>query len=275
MSVKCSNCGLVSFDENQDCRRCGASLAYPAPGGWNTQPQNPGSIVDAPPTYGSGPAGNAGAPGWGADPPGFAPPPDGYGNPGYGNAGYGNQGYGGGYGSQAYGGTQGTYAPPYGQQGAFGGYSQFGYAGYAVQHVLADRGTRLAAALIDSATLYIPMFGLFALAISMRSEASILFVIVGLLYALGILVVQIVMLCQRGQSIGKRALGIRIVKMDNGMNGGGVTNVVLRGLVPGLIGLVPYVGPLFSLVNVCFIFAEDKRCLHDHIASTVVVQGDP
>jgi hypothetical protein len=49
--------------------------------------------------------------------------------------------------------------------------------------------------------------------------------------------------------------------------------VILRGFIPGLIGAIPYIGPLFSLVNVLFIFREDYRCVHDHIAGTIVVQA--
>jgi uncharacterized RDD family membrane protein YckC len=250
-------------------------LAPQAPGGWYPEPQNPGSVVDATPSYGGGPAGSAGAQDWGSNAQGWSTPAD-----GYGNAGYGNQGYGGGYGSQAYGGTQGTYAPPYGQQGQYGGYApSYGYAGYAVpQYELADRGMRLLAAIIDSIVVYVPAIGLIVLGVAMGKEApvvAVLGVAAGALYALGIVIAQIVMLCQRGQTIGKRVLGIRIVKVDTGQNGGGVTNVILRSLVPGLIGWIPYIGPLFGLINVCFIFAQDRRCIHDHIAGTVVVTGDP
>lgn len=275
MSVKCSNCGLVSFADNQDCRRCGMPLAQQAPGGWYPEPQNPGSVVDATPSYGGGPAGSAGAQDWGSNAQGWSTPAD-----GYGNAGYGNQGYGGGYGSQAYGGTQGTYAPPYGQQSQFGGYApSYGYAGYAVpQYELADRGMRLLAAIIDSIVVYVPAIGFVVLGVAMGKEAPVIAVLgvaAGALYALGIVIAQIVMLCQRGQTIGKRVLGIRIVKVDTGQNGGGVTNVILRSLVPGLIGWIPYIGPVFGLINICFIFAQDRRCIHDHIAGTVVVTGDP
>ena len=39
--------------------------------------------------------------------------------------------------------------------------------------------------------------------------------------------------------------------------------------------MIPVLGPLFSLVNVCFIFREDRRCIHDLIAGTQVVNGQP
>jgi uncharacterized RDD family membrane protein YckC len=35
---------------------------------------------------------------------------------------------------------------------------------------------------------------------------------------------------------------------------------------------IPLLGGLFSLVNVCFIFRDDRRCIHDLIADTIVVK---
>ncbi len=35
---------------------------------------------------------------------------------------------------------------------------------------------------------------------------------------------------------------------------------------------VIWVVPLYGIVDVCFIFREDQRCLHDLIGETVVVQ---
>jgi uncharacterized RDD family membrane protein YckC len=98
-------------------------------------------------------------------------------------------------------------------------------------------------------------------------------VILGLLVLAAILIAQVVMLSTRGQTIGKRIAGVRIVKLDTGENGGFLPNVVLRGLVPTFIGAVPYIGPVFSIVNILFIFREDYRCIHDHIAGTVVIRA--
>jgi uncharacterized RDD family membrane protein YckC len=96
----------------------------------------------------------------------------------------------------------------------------------------------------------------------------------GLLFlALGLF--QLVMLATRGQSIGKRLLGMRIVTYPEGQSPGGVKTILLRGVVPAVIGMIPVLGPLFSLVNVCFIFREDRRCIHDLIAGTQVVNGQP
>jgi uncharacterized RDD family membrane protein YckC len=89
---------------------------------------------------------------------------------------------------------------------------------------------------------------------------------------LALFIVQVWMLSTRGQSIGKRMLGIRIVLFRDNGNPGFLHAWLLRNFVPGLISLVPYVGFLFVLVDICFIFGEQRRCVHDLIAGTKVVK---
>ena len=55
-----------------------------------------------------------------------------------------------------------------------------------------------------------------------------------------------------------------------GENGGFIKNVVLRGIVNGLINIIP----IYPIINLLFIFKEDRRCLHDKIAGTYVVHKD-
>jgi uncharacterized RDD family membrane protein YckC len=88
---------------------------------------------------------------------------------------------------------------------------------------------------------------------------------------LAFVIVQVVMLVKNGQTIGKRMLGIRIVKLD-GSNPGFTNVIIMRGILPGLIGGIPMVGPVFSLIDVLLIFREDHRCVHDMLAGTIVVE---
>ncbi|MBI3448387.1 MAG: RDD family protein [Acidobacteria bacterium] len=73
-----------------------------------------------------------------------------------------------------------------------------------------------------------------------------------------------------GQTVGKRAVGTRIVLAD-GSRASLPRILGLRMMVPGFIGWVPIAGPLFGLVDTLFIYRDDRRCLHDHIAGTVVI----
>ena len=93
-----------------------------------------------------------------------------------------------------------------------------------------------------------------------------------------LLLVQIIMVSMRGQTIGKRLLGIRIVRNLDGSNPGFARAWLLRSLVVGLIGtlaalILPMLGNVFSIVNYAFIFRADRRCLHDLIADTKVVKA--
>ena len=86
-----------------------------------------------------------------------------------------------------------------------------------------------------------------------------------------LLAFQIYLLVTRGQTIGKKLLGIKIVNFDDETNPGFVKVILLRIVVNGLIGAVPFIGAIYSLVDICFIFRDDRRCLHDLIAGTKVV----
>jgi uncharacterized RDD family membrane protein YckC len=133
--------------------------------------------------------------------------------------------------------------------------------------LLAGRGARLVAKIIDFA---IPLIG--AIVIVIFFVFNIFLGVISLLVLLSIPVVQVVMLSLSGQTIGKRALGIRIVKVDTGQNGGFVPNVVLRAWLIYLLGVVPILGTIFWLVDIFLIFRQDKRCIHDLIAGTRVIQ---
>jgi uncharacterized RDD family membrane protein YckC len=91
------------------------------------------------------------------------------------------------------------------------------------------------------------------------------FIVVAILI---VFVYQMVLLIKDRQTLGKKALRIRIVKMDTGENGGFVPNVLLRLIVNGLLGIIP----LYGLVDILFIFRGDRPCIHDMIAGTQVVE---
>jgi uncharacterized RDD family membrane protein YckC len=91
-----------------------------------------------------------------------------------------------------------------------------------------------------------------------------------------LIVVQILLLRRNRWSLGKRMLGIRIVSSD-------CSEVPLARLL-GLRILLPSAVnaassaflcglPLFTVVDACFIFGEQRRCLHDLIADTIVVRA--
>lgn len=93
-----------------------------------------------------------------------------------------------------------------------------------------------------------------------------------LLTPLLILIINIVLLVRNGQTIGKRLMKIRIVRKDYS-RAGFWRIVLLRYIVMGLIGGIPIIGLFIQLANYLFIFGKARRCLHDYIADTIVVDA--
>ncbi len=154
---------------------------------------------------------------------------------------------------------------------------------------LADRGKRLVAVLLDGLlVMAVGSVGLFMLVSrfialerqgmeGMAPEALVielaLPLIILLLPVLVLTIVQVTLLCKHGQSLGKRWMRVRIVRTD-GSPVGFVHAILLRSFVIQLIGCIPVVGGLVGLVDPLLIFREDRRCLHDLIADTIVVEAD-
>ncbi len=137
--------------------------------------------------------------------------------------------------------------------------------------VMAGRLYRLGAAILDS------LFGMVAIPIALKLYPTPFEisdpVLIGSIVLTGILfVVNLTFLAQNGWTIGKRIVGIRIVR-SSAAKAGVVRLIFLRGMIPSLIGMIPLVGPIFSLIDVLFIFGESRRCVHDYIADTIVVEA--
>jgi uncharacterized RDD family membrane protein YckC len=75
-----------------------------------------------------------------------------------------------------------------------------------------------------------------------------------------------------GQSIGKRLVGIKVVRTD-GSRASFARIFLLRNVINGLPNLLPYVGLLYQLVDPLLIYQESRQCLHDKIADTIVVRA--
>jgi uncharacterized RDD family membrane protein YckC len=161
---------------------------------------------------------------------------------------------------------------------------------------LAERGTRLAAASLDGLLVTVPLLPMLFLGIylgfrgAMNSRGSpgaisalpspaetpiiaiAIFAGLGFFAVLGVAIYQWMLISRTGQSLGKKWMGIRIEKVDGTRLTFGA-GVVLRNWVPKVMGAVPYLGAIFHLVDCFYIFREDRRCLHDHIAGTRVVRN--
>lgn len=76
----------------------------------------------------------------------------------------------------------------------------------------------------------------------------------------------------KGYDVGKKTMGIRIVKKDEGNVH--IGNMLMRNVVAGIFYLITFgVGAILSTFFV--IFRDDKRAIHDLIAGTYVTKTSP
>ena len=143
---------------------------------------------------------------------------------------------------------------------------------------LAGRGARLGAAIIDGIVLSLIFWpivlslgyweSIAAATLTVSDSATILLISIAVF-----LIAQGFLLATRGQTIGKLLVGVRIVSVTDGKILPLPRLFLLRYLPIYVLSQVPLVGPIGNLVNVLFIFREDRRCVHDLIAGTRVVMA--
>lgn len=151
-------------------------------------------------------------------------------------------------------------------------------------HELADRGTRLGAAILDGLVAGGPIalvaigaaIALPAYQQSRASDAN--YAVVGVLglvvlaVLLGVMAVNLIWLHRYGQTIAKRWLNIKIVRTDGSRCS--LLRIIFARIVPiSVLRMIPLIGWMFTLGDALLIFREDHRCLHDHFADTIVVKA--
>jgi uncharacterized RDD family membrane protein YckC len=151
-------------------------------------------------------------------------------------------------------------------------------AGYEMEAQLAGRGSRFAAALIDgiiSLAIMLPLqinFGVLAnfpniKPLSAGETAG--WAVAGFVLWCAL---HSYFLATRGQTIGKRLVGIQIVDAATGRQAPFAKLIFARYLPTAVVANIPFVGGLVALLDALMIFRDDRRCLHDQIAGTRVVE---
>lgn len=225
--MNCPQCGAENPAGNKFCMKCGADMTAPVGAGATAgQPQS--------------------------KPP---PPPAPAGMPGAAPGGY-SSGY-----------TPG-YAPPPGAPMGAPGYAPFGNAGsMALQGTLAEPGSRLLAYLIDvgviiAAYIVVIIFASILGAIHLGAIGALLLVI---LWVAAICYVPYFWATQDGQTPGKKAMHIKVVRTD----GQPLTigTAIVRYIGYWISSFIFYLGFLWILWD------PQKQGWHDKIASTLVVRA--
>jgi uncharacterized RDD family membrane protein YckC len=159
-------------------------------------------------------------------------------------------------------------APPPAYGGAPGGYAQAEPPGWYMGHKLASWPQRVGAFLIDYLVIVVPIGIAVALVSPGRNQQSSGGALVaGLLYLIGLgvwIYNRWFMAGRTGQSWGKQALGIKLLRMDNGQPiGGGLA--FARDITHIIDGLPCYIGYLWP------IWDNRRQTFADKIVSTVVI----
>jgi uncharacterized RDD family membrane protein YckC len=142
---------------------------------------------------------------------------------------------------------------------------------------LASRWSRLFASIIDSIILLLIVLPVMYLTggfdgLASGKEPGFLY---NLMMSIGSWVVFVLIngkfLVSNGQTIGKKAMEIRVVDLNG--NVPDTNSLIKRYAVYFVPNIIPIAGGIFALVNILFIFGEEKRCLHDQVGGTKVVSA--
>lgn len=148
---------------------------------------------------------------------------------------------------------------------------------------LASPGARLGARILDImivvgaltilGVLYVvAAFGSDSDSDSASAFAAALVVLVLLAAAIGLLY-EVTMIATRGQTLGKMATSIKVVRADNGLVPGWGKSIG-RWFIPALLPIIPFVGWILSLlVYVSFLWDRARQGWHDKAAGTLVVKA--
>jgi uncharacterized RDD family membrane protein YckC len=142
----------------------------------------------------------------------------------------------------------------------------------------AGRGIRLGAAVLDTIIVFavmLPMLLSAGIAELVADPAAVIMGASGLISivaSVALIAVTIVLVKRNGQTIGKKLVGIKVVRSDGSRASLGRI-FWLRNIVNAIPAAIPFVGSLYQLVDHLFIFGDKRQCVHDKIADTIVVKA--
>ena len=139
---------------------------------------------------------------------------------------------------------------------------------------LAGRGARLGASMLDGVLAMALFFGVaFLMKVPMSAmedtTGGAYLGMVAMMF-LGFVAIQGYFLHTQGQTVGKKLMGLRIVRSDGSRATLGRLLFLRMGLM-WVVSLIPVIGNLISFVDCALIFRDSRQCLHDQIADTIVV----
>jgi len=141
---------------------------------------------------------------------------------------------------------------------------------------LATLNERFTGSVVDGLILVIPLLpfmfflGFFNNPEGMDFGKTALFGIIGFgLHAL----INYRFLSQTGQTIGKKVAKTKIVDAVTGEKPDIKSLLLKRQGFQQVLGIVPVISMILTLIDLCFIFRKDRRCIHDFVANTKVIKA--
>jgi uncharacterized RDD family membrane protein YckC len=152
---------------------------------------------------------------------------------------------------------------------------------------LASPGARLGARLLDIVIMVVValilFFVVFLQALGLDSDDSTVtdeqvegfiggIFLVAVAIAIASLVYEVTMIALKGQTLGKMATSIKVIRADNGLVPGWGKSIG-RWIIPAVLGFIPFVGWLLSLlVYISLTWDRARQGWHDKAAATLVVK---
>ncbi len=148
---------------------------------------------------------------------------------------------------------------------------------------LASPGARLGARVLDWIIMIVAFIILSIIGIASavgvgstsEDEAALSFgaiLAIALLFALVGIVYEVTMIAVRGQTLGKMATNIRVVRADNGLVPGWGKSIG-RWIIPAAVALIPLIGGLLALlVYISLTWDRARQGWHDKAAATLVIR---
>ena len=135
---------------------------------------------------------------------------------------------------------------------------------------LAGAGKRFVALLIDRLIVFVPVYGLFLFGMIASADAKgepnpwVLLLVIPVIFAMPVYEA-LMMQHRNGQTLGKKAMGIRVVRADGSAVTAGQSwgRAFMRLLLEGCISIIDYIPAYFT---------DQKTTIHDMAAGTRVIE---
>ena len=146
---------------------------------------------------------------------------------------------------------------------------------------IAGVGSRILGAIVDALFVYL-FIGMIAAAFFLilpgegaKPTPVQLSLVIGIAFigALAPTVINCILIAKSGQSVGKKAVGTRIIDQETNAQAGVVQGYIVRTVAFGFLLGIPVVGIFVLLVDIVFLFGENHQTLHDKMAKTLVVRA--